>query len=274
MTPTVARTSVPHPRPRVLVLAAALAISTPVEGQGGAGAPPPAPSGWTTVEGRATVHGLSGGHAGWNEQELRLERRATSRTGVSVGVQHLSRFAREDRRLEVDASLALGRRITAGVEGEGSPSHAVVARAGGALRLHASLGGGWGVQLEGGGRRFDAATVRAASASLERYWGAWLASYAFTTGRVASSAAIGAHAVRLTHFAAERGTVTASLSGGREAESLGERGVRVTDVRAAAVWGDLPLSPRLALVYGGGVTRQGTLYLRRTASLGVRARFP
>ena len=166
----------------------------------------------------------------------------------------------------------MGRRVTAGVEGEASPSHAVVARAGGAVRLHASLGGGWGMQLRGGERRFDAATVRAGSATLERYRGRWLASYTFTGGRVASAASTAGHALRLTRFAGERGALTASVSGGREAESLGDAGVRVTDVRAVAVWGDLPASSRFALVYGGAVTRQGALYLRRTVSLGVRAR--
>ena len=258
-----------------LALAATGAVPARVDGQRTGGTPASASSGssgWTTLEGRASVDGLSGGHAGWNEQSLRLDRRATARSGVSVGVQRLSRFGRDDRRVDFDASVALGRRVTAGVEGEASPSHAVVARAGGAVRLHASLGGGWGMQLRGGERRFDAATVRAGSATLERYWGRWLASYAFTGGRVASATSTAGHSLRLTRFAGERGAVTASVSGGREAESLGDAGVRVADVRAVAVWGDRPVSSRFALVYGGAVTRQGALYSRRTVSLGVRAR--
>lgn len=238
-------------------------------------------SAWTSVEVHTAHDGLTDGFAAWQEHGVRVARRSSARGGVGVSAQWVSRFGYHDSRLLADGSVALGSRITAGWAGEASATHRVVARTAGSGWMHVALGAGWGGQLTVTQRHFPSVTVSSASASLERYWGPWLGSWSFTAARTSDGAGTGggggggggAHAARLTRYLGARASVTASASGGREAESLGGGAVRVMDVRGVSVWGEAPLARRIALLFGAGATRQGELYVRRSLSLGMRTRF-
>jgi YaiO family outer membrane protein len=234
-----------------------------------------APRGWTVVELRAAVHGLTDGFASWNEQEARIDRRASARTGVGVAAARLWRFGAEDRRYAADGSMALGSRVTIGAEGETSPSHRIAARVGGRGWTHVSLGSGWGVQLAATERRYGdgvSARLRAASATVERYAGPWYVSYAYTAGRAIDETPTASQQGRVTRFWGRRSAITASVAAGTEAENLGWRGVQVMNVRGAALWGDIPLGAHVGLVYSGAWTQQGALYRRSTVSVGMRVR--
>jgi YaiO family outer membrane protein len=260
--PMPAMTPPSFPALRRLLLVLLLLVSRTVAGQGR-----------TTIELNAGLDGLSGGYASWQEQGVELRHRASTRSGAGVSFQRLERFGLDDQRLAADVSLGLGRRITLGAEGEGSATHRVVARSGGAGRVHLSLGGGWGVEARAGLRQYDSVTVRAFGVSVERYWSAWLASYAFAPVRLSGSDATAAsHLVRLTRFFGERGSLTLGGSAGREVESLGGGQVLAMDVRSLVAWGVLPLGTRLDATWAGGVVRQGELFTRLSGRLGLRVR--
>lgn len=233
---------------------------------------PPRPRPWTTVELRAGVDALSDGYAGWNEQEVRIDHRVTGRSGAGFSIARLSRFDRVDRRVTVDASLAVARRATLAIEGELSPTHAAVPRYGAEARVHASLGAGWGVEVGAGQRHFTDATLRRGVVTLERYWGRWLVAYAASRGHLSGVAGTSGHVVRLTRFVFARNDVSVGLFTGREAETVADGNVLVMRVRGAAIWGDVPLSSRVAVTYRGSRTRQGDLYQRNSISLGLQAR--
>lgn len=223
-----------------------------------------------TVEVRAGRDALSSGALSWQDQAVTLGLRASARTGLSVTGERLERFGLDDQRLQGELSFAVGRRLTFGVEGEVSNTHAVVAKHGGAAQLHLSLPAGWGVAARGSVRRYSAVEVQGASFALERYWGSFLASYSAAPVRLAGAPVVTTQSARLTRFFGERGSLTLMGASGEEVEALAASGPLVAAVRAGGAWGVIPVAPHLALTWGADVTRYEGLFTRRHASLGMR----
>ncbi|MFP5356466.1 MAG: YaiO family outer membrane beta-barrel protein [Gemmatimonadota bacterium] len=225
----------------------------------------------TTMELRAGRDALTNGVAPWEEQSIALRYRHTARAGFGLSAERLQRFGMEDRRVMVELSAPMGRRLTVGGEGELSPTHRVAARQGGAAFVHVALPAGWGVDVRGLARTYDSATVHGGSASLEKYWGNQMLSYTVSPVRMAGNdGTMTTHRVRLTHYFGEAGSLSVMGSAGDEVETLSAAGPLVAPVRAAGVWGVLPVAPHLALTYAADVSRHEGLFTRRHASLGVR----
>jgi YaiO family outer membrane protein len=227
--------------------------------------------GQTSVELRASGDALSGNRAAWQEHTITLRYSAATRTALGATLGWLRRFGASDRRLSIDGSLGVGSRLTLGVEAEASPTHHVVASAGGAARVHVSLAGGWGVEGRVSAREFEASSVRGGSLALERYWSRYLASYAVTAVRLTGGPTVMSHGARLSRFWGDRGSVTIGAAAGREVEHLGETTqLLAMKVRSLSLWGTQAVGPRTDLTFATGVTRQGELFNRVHGALGIR----
>ncbi len=223
----------------------------------------------TTVEGRASVDYLDAGRS-WQEHTLTVGRRAAARTGVTTSLGWLQRFGATDQRLQLDASVAAGRRLTLGAEGEFSPTHLVVARSGMAARAHVALGRGWGVEGRAAQRRFAIVDVRSASLSVERYWSSWHASMTTTASSVPEYPVTLSYAARLTRSWGERGLLTVGTAAGREVEIPSPGVLLPMDVVSGGTWGALPMTRHLDATFAVAVTRQGTFFTRTHTALGLR----
>lgn len=224
----------------------------------------------TTVEFRASADALSGGNQAWQEHTVAVRHRASARTGLGVTAGWLERFGAPDQRVMVDASMAAGSRLTLGVEGEMSPTHEVVARTGGALRAHVSLGAGFGIEGRVAERRFTATQVQGASVQLERYWSSWHLAWIGGATRLEAAPTAMSHAVRLSRYWEARGALTVGVSAGEEVEAPAPGRLLVMDVRSVGAWGALPIGRNVDLTFAAGVTDQGTLFTRRHGALGLR----
>jgi YaiO family outer membrane protein len=249
-----------------LALALALALAAPHP----ATAQDPAAPRRLTLDMSAGQHQLSSGATPWREQEVSLRYRHSTRTGLGVTAERLERFALVDQRVAASVSTGLGRRMTLGAEGEVSPTHRVIARHGGALFAHVALPAGWGIELRGSARAFAEATVAGGALTLERYWGAYRASYSANPVRLEGRSPATTHGARLTRFFGERSALTVMVAAGQGVEALSATGPLVAPLRSVGLWGDLPLASRLALTYAADVTRHGTLFTRRHLALGAR----
>lgn len=246
-----------------LLVSVLLLAARPVAAQAGARL--------TTVEVRTGRDALTNGVEPWEEWGIALRHRHTARAGFGLAAERLQRFGMDDRRVIAELSAPLGRWLTVGGEGEMSPTHRVAARQGGAAFAHVALPAAWAVELRGMTRWYDSATVHGGSASLEKYWGNQMLSYTVAPVRMAGhDATITSHRVRLTHSFGEGGSFSVMGSAGEEVETLSAVGPLVAPVRAAGVWGVLPVAPHLALTYAADVSHHEGLFTRRHASLGVR----
>lgn len=253
--------SIRHPALALALLLSAL----PAAAQEGAGVR------LTTVEMRAGRDALTNGVAPWEEQAIAFRHRQTARAGFGLAMERLQRFGMEDRRFMAELTAPVGRWLTIGAEGERSPTHRVAARRGGAAFAHVALPAGWAAELRGMTRSYDSASVHGGSASLEKYWGNQMLSYTVSPVRMAGNdGTMTTHRVRLTHYFGEAGSISVMGSAGDEVETLSAAGPLVAPVRAAGVWGVLPVAPHLALTYAADVSRHEGLFTRRHASLGLR----
>ncbi len=223
-----------------------------------------------TVEVRAGRDALSNGVSAWQDQGASLRYSLSNRAGIGVAGEQLQRFGMDDRRATAELSMALGRWLTLGVEGEASDTHRMLPRAGGAAQLHLALPGSWGLNLRGALRRYDANDVRGGSAALEKYWGNSMLSYTATPVQLAKLDPVVTHSARYAYFFGDRGSVTLQGSVGKEVEALVATGPLVAPVRGVGMWAALPVAPHLALTWAGDVSQHEGFFTRKRAQVGVR----
>lgn len=223
-----------------------------------------------TVEARAGRDALTNGVSAWQDQGASLRYSASNRAGVGVSAERLQRFGMEDRRATAELSMALGRWVTVGVDGEASDTHLMVPRQGGAAQLHLALPGSWGLNLRGALRRYDDNDVRGGSAAVEKYWGNSMLSYTATPVQLAKLDPVVTHSARYAYFFGDRGSFTLQGSVGKEVEALMATGPLVAPVRSVGAWGALPVAPHLALTWAGDLSQHEGFFTRKRAQVGVR----
>lgn len=223
----------------------------------------------TTAEVRASVDRLSGGRPSWQEHTIELRRYTSMRNQAGIAFGWLQRFGVTDQRVQGDLSFAMGSRFTLAAEGEHSPTHHVIARYGGAVRLHGSLGAGWGVEGRVTARQYDPARVRAASAALERYWSSLHATWIVSATQVDDVNPAMAHTARMTRYWGTRGSFTVSASTGREVENI-DGVIMVLDARSVGTWAVAPVARHVDVVFAGGFNQHRGLFSRTHGALGLR----
>ncbi len=212
----------------------------------------------------------------WRELSIEAGWRAPGHAGLELAVRGLERFGLRDINLRASGSAPLGPRWTVAGEASASPEHRFVPAFSGGASLQRTLGGGF---VGSGGVRWSRYESEAGitdagvgSLGLERYWGAfrlgWTGYLATLDGEWSAS-----NAVAWDLYYRDRDRAGVVVAAGREIESTGGRAPVVSTVLAAALRGRHGLGGGWALTYEAGIQRQGDLYTRGGARIGLGRHF-
>jgi YaiO family outer membrane protein len=219
---------------------------------------------------------VSGGRPAWRAASLEVRLARADGARVAFSARDLERFGLRDRELALAAGAPWrGRWLVSGeASGSLSPSFAPAFTA--AVGLERALGRGFAASARVRWAHYEGGTGTAdplfASAGVERYFGAQRLA---ATGYLASLGGALSASARLAWdlYYGERSRIGVALAGGRELESTGASGPLATDVLSGALAGSHAAGEAWAVLYEVGVSRQGDLYTRAGARLGLARRF-
>lgn len=207
----------------------------------------------------------------WSGWRLEFSNNARRRSGVYGALVEERRFGEVDTGIEAGAALAFGDGWTFQPEVSIAPGSHFLPRNSLDLRLGRELGNGWVASGSVGRRHYRDADVDRAGVGVERYFGAWRASYQLNLARLHGRDSAG-HDLRLARAYGDRSEVGVQAAFGQEPTELGAR-VVTTNVRAFGIFGRHAFDPHWALLWNAGSVRQGDFYTRRGIVVGVERRF-
>jgi len=216
---------------------------------------------------------LDHGQPGWSEELLQLAWKPRRGLAILGGARATDRFDQRDREGYAAGYLPLTAATTLHIEASASGTHHVLARDSGLAEVAQELGGGWVASLGGKLARYDTGDVRIGSLTIEKYLGEWRLAYTGYLSRADDGGWAPAHRLSATWYRDTLTFVTASVAAGREVENVPPQGLVSTDVRAYALGGGLKLGEAWGVSLDAGHVRQGDLYTRRYARLGLRVLF-
>lgn len=234
---------------------------------------PPGPR-QTEIEFGAMPQHLTGDQPDWREYYLDFSRRFGERKTLYGSLRETKRFGRSDTQGVLGGYHPLGARLTGVLEAGASPTHHVLPQWWLLGQLEFNLGAGWGAHAGMRHTEYDAAVINMGALTLERYIGNFRAAYTLYESWLQGSGAATAHRVALSYHYRDENQVGIALAHGREAENVGPpRGVLTSDVSSWAIFGRHWFTRDLAVGFEALQHRQGDLYTRYGARLGLRYRF-
>lgn len=225
----------------------------------------------TEIHAAIGFESLTSGLSDWTDASVRVQ------GGVAPGVGVHADAVRTDRFDMVDAQLRAGVnvRLAGPWSGDGeitvSPTGNVLPTFSAAAGLYRRLGGGWVAGLGARHDEHDVGAVDIGTLMTDYYVGDLRLGYALSIAFVDGSSAR-AHRASASRFYGAGSAVNVLGAAGKSVERVTGQNLLVTDVVALALWGVHWLSPRFALTYGVAFNRQGELYDRRRAEVGIRVR--
>lgn len=214
--------------------------------------------------------------ADWRELSVEAGWRGPGSAGMEIAVRGLERFGLRDLDLAASGSAPFAPGWTVAGEASASPQHRFMPAFTGGASLQRTLGSGF--VGSGGVRwsRYDGEAgitdVGIGSLGIESYLGAfrlgWTGYLATLEGDWSAS-----NAVACDLYYGDRGRAGLILAAGREIESTGGPAPIVSTVLAAALRGRHGFGGGWALTYELGIQRQGDLYTRGGARIGLRRHF-
>jgi YaiO family outer membrane protein len=233
--------------------------------------PQAAPDGRTTVGVAGSYERLTGNQPSWRDYSLRFNKDFGSRRILDATVTEATRFGQNDTQASAMYSSPINSTLAASVEGNFSPTHRVLSRysLGGALQYEFARA--W---LAHGGLKtteFNDVRVNQGLLMLEHYFSDFSLAVALRPSRAFGTTANSTE-LRGGYYYGDRNSISLSLSGGREATTVGigaGSGVVLTDVQTLALFGRHWLNRNWSANYAIGHTRQGDFYSRNGISLGV-----
>ena len=219
---------------------------------------------------------LTHDYASWNTAYIEADWKRADRAAAGLVVRELGRYGQRDLELGTSATLPIGRRWDISAELGGSPTHSVVASWKGGLQLQCVLGGGFvalsGLHVSRFENEAQISVPVVGRGGLDWYWGSHRLAW---TGFLATLAGAwsGSQRAAWDIFYREGDRIGAAVAVGRELESLGAGRLLATDVISAMVAGRNGIGRGWSVTYVLGVQRQGDLYLRAGATLGLRRHF-
>jgi YaiO family outer membrane protein len=219
---------------------------------------------------------VSGGRPAWRAASVEVRLGRADGATVALSARDLERFGLRDDELAVAARTPWrGRWLLSGeASGTLAPSFAPAFAA--AVGLERALGRGFAASARVRWAHYEGGTGAAdpifASAGVERYFGAQRLA---ATGYLASLGGALSASARLAWdvYYGARSRFGVALAGGRELESTGAASPLATDVLSGALAGAHAVGEAWAVLYEVGVQRQGDLYTRAGARLGLVRRF-
>jgi YaiO family outer membrane protein len=228
------------------------------------------------VEAGAGVDHLSNGAPNWSQFDFALRHRFAPRSQAELSLRRTRRSGLSDEELGAAIALPLDAQWSAALAATASPSHKVLARAGGRVELSRAFDGGWVAGAVLGRRLYEAGGNTLLAFGVERYVEAWRFAAQVGQTRLDAGGATAASA-RLQvdrSFDAERGRVGLIVAQGRELEGVPATlltGAEVIDQRVAtlALVGVWPVAPAWALTWEASHVRYDELRRRSGAIAGA-----
>ena len=228
----------------------------------------------TEIEFGVMPQHLSGSQPDWREYYLDFSRRFGERKTLYGSLRETERFGRGDTQGVLGGYYPLSARVTGVLEGGASPTHNVLPQWWLFGQLEFNLGSGWGIHAGARHTEYDAALVNMGTLTLERYFGNFRAAYTLYESWLQGAGAASAHRFALGYTYTDENQIGVAFAHGREAENVGPpRGVLTSDVTSWAIYGRHWFTRELAVSFEALQHRQGDLYTRRGARLGLRYRF-
>ncbi len=219
-------------------------------------------------------YALTNGYASWDSTYLDAAHRFGERQAIYGELRETRRFNLNDREVSGGYYHPLGETWTALIETSLSPEHRVLPQDSLFGQLQKAFDGGWDVQAGLRRTQYTLAATDLMVLTGERYWGNYRGAYTLYLAKLQGSGTAPSHMAQLSYYYAARSYLTLALSQGRQAESLGAGlGVLLLDVTTASLSGRYWLSSAWGLSYEVLTERQGNLYSRRGARLGIRYAF-
>ena len=164
---------------------------------------------------------LSNGAPDWSQVDVSLRRRIEQRSIVELALRRTRRSGLVDEEIGASVGLPLGAQWSTTLAAAVSPSHQVLARAGGRIDLARSFDDGWVASAALGRRLYTDAGNSLVAVGVERYVGDWRLAAAVGQNRLDGGDTAANTRLQFDHsFAAERGRVGLILARGRELESV------------------------------------------------------
>lgn len=216
------------------------------------------------------------GRTPWSELAIAVGWGDPGTPRLDLGARSLDRFGLRDTELRAGGSVPVAERWVLGAEVSGSPEHRFVPAFSAGASLQRTLGSGFVASAGARGSAYDgdAGAVRTGlgTLGLERYWGAfrvgWTGYLVTLHGRWSAS-----NAAALDLYYGQDGRAGVRAAAGREIEAVGAGEPIVSTVLAVGFAGRQGLGGDWALTWEAGLLRQGDLYTRTGARVGLRRHF-
>lgn len=216
---------------------------------------------------------LDRGQDDWREAGARFQWDWERGRSAFVGVRRTQRFGERDAEGAAGFSVPLAPGWVAALEASGATSGGALPEWAALATIQRELGGGW--VASGGLRRagYASSTVSGASASLERYLGAWRLAWTAFLSRPDGGARSPVHRLTATWYGEGLTRVEAGFARGRESEFVPGLGLLTDDIRNATLSAAIEIARGWALAVDFEHQRQGDRYTRQAIRLGARASF-
>jgi YaiO family outer membrane protein len=252
----------PAPRPQPRASTAAAPVKEPAAERAG-----------VEVEVGAAYDSLSHGFAPWRSVYLNVTQKLAARRVVYGSFRETNRFSLPDQELLGGVYFPLSRRWTALVEAQASPSHRVLAKWSLLGQVGRDLGHGWVGQVGFRHTEYNQAGANLGIFAIERYWKSYRAAYTLYLSQLQEAGHAASHSLQINYYYRDRQAIGLGFAIGQELENLGPRGILRTETRAFTLTGRHWFTTRWALTYDLSLNRQGGLYTRKGARVGLRRQF-
>lgn len=140
------------------------------------------------------------------------------------------------------------------------------------LHVGAQIGDGWTTTLAFRRREYTGTSVNSLIGSVEKYYGSYRFAYSMTAAQLEGSSTSLGHTFTTNWYINDKSSIGITLSGGEEAEAIGNGAVLKTDVRGVSLSGRYQLGERYTLQGWLGTHEQGDFYRRRFLGLAISIR--
>jgi YaiO family outer membrane protein len=237
-----------------------------------------APSTAAQNHGGATLRlggsGLDAGYDDWREAALHLEWRRPDVGGAYVVLRSLDRYGLRDREALVGGSRRVGERWDLWAEASVSDDADFAAEHSVTLGASRRFDDGW---VGSGSLRhsvYPDVGVAIASGGVERYVGAWRFAWtAYAAQQDGDGPVAWSQLLAIDHYHGDEDRVGGFVGGGRQLDYVPGVGMEVRTVPTIGVSGRQSIGEDWAIDWLVSWERQGDLYRRFGASLGLRRRF-
>jgi len=226
---------------------------------------------WTLLVG-AGVDRLSDGFPDWDQQFFEVGYEPESGIRYFLGAARHSRFKRADIMFRTGTDFSLQSGWIAGADINFSRNPAFLPEMHYGAHLGRSIGDGWVVDIRYQRREYTTTSVTSVNGSVEKYVGDFRLAYGLGISRLPGNPAIANHGLSANWYYSSRSSIGATISSGKEAESIGGGRVLESDVRGLSIAGRREINERIGLQWWLGLHDQGDFYRRRYFGLAFSIR--